>query len=89
MAQPASLPPPIGLLNTPTREIRLNAPPTFDGNRKKFSNFLQAVLLYTGLNCHIFNMNKLKIGFTLSFLTEKEAVQWREAGYEGTTRQGP
>ena len=63
----------------PTREIRLNAPPVFDGNRKKFENFLQAVLLYTGLNAHIFNTNELKIGFTLSFLTEKEAALWCEA----------
>ncbi len=37
------------------------------------------MLLYTSLNNHIFNINKLKIGFTLSFLTEKEAAQWREA----------
>ncbi len=35
--------------------------------------------MYTGLNGHIFNTNELKIGFTLSFLTEKEAAQWREA----------
>ncbi len=58
---------------------QLNAPPVFDGNQKKFNNFLQAVLLYTGLNNHIFNTNELKIGFTLSFLTEKEAAQWRKA----------
>ncbi len=63
----------------PTREIRLNAPPVFDGNRKKYDNFLQAVLLYTSLNSHIFNTDGLKIGFTLSFLTDKEAAQWREA----------
>ena len=57
----------------------MNTPPVFDGNRKKYNNFLQAVLLYTSLNGHIFNTNELKIGFTLSFLTEKEAAQWREA----------
>ncbi len=67
--------PPAGPINPPTREIWLNTPPTFDGNRKKYNNFLQAMLLYTGLNGHIFNT---KIGFTLSFLTEKEAAQWRE-----------
>ncbi len=85
MAQPGPPGPP-GLnvpagpvLVAPTREIRLNAPPVFDGNRKKFENFLQAVLLYTGLNAHIFNTNELEIGFTLSFLTKKEAAQWHEA----------
>ncbi len=63
----------------PTREIQLNAPPVFDGTRKKFTTFIQAVLLYTGINAHIFNTDKLQIGFTLSFLTEKEAAQWRES----------
>ncbi len=43
----------------PTREIRLNAPPVYDSNRKKYKNFIQAVLLYLGLNGHIFNTNKL------------------------------
>ncbi len=43
---------------------RLNALPVFDGNQKKFNNFLQAVSLYTSLNAHIFNTNELKIGFT-------------------------
>ncbi len=71
--------PPLIAAAPPTREIRLDAPPTFDGNQKKYNNFLQAILLYTGLNAHIFNTKKLKIGFTLSFLTEKEAAQWCEA----------
>ena len=78
---PASAPfplAPVGPFIPPTREIWLNAPPVFDRNRKN-DNFLQAVLLYTGLNSHIFNSDRLKIGFTLSFLTDKEAAQWREA----------
>ncbi len=37
------------------------------------------MLLYIGINAHIFNTDELKIGFTLSFLTEKEAAQWRES----------
>ena len=79
MAQAGQAGPPGPGPATPTREIQLNAPPVFDGSQKKYENFLQAVLLYTGLNAHIFNMNELKIGFTLSFLTKKEAAQWREA----------
>ena len=61
----------------PTREIRLNAPPVFDGTRKKFTTFLQAMLLYTGINAHIFNTDELKIKFAL--LTKKEAAQWCES----------
>ncbi len=72
----------------PTRELRLNPPPVFDGSRKKYENFLQAILLYTGLNQHIFNTDELKIGYTLSFLTEKEAAQWRESWVRRNTAAG-
>ncbi len=37
------------------------------------------MLLYTDINAHIFNTDELRIGFTLSFLTKKEAAQWRES----------
>ncbi len=90
MAQPGPLGPP-GLqvpAAPPTREIQLNAPPTFDGNRKKFNNFLQAVLLHISLNAHIFNTNELNIRFTLSFLTEKEAAQWRESWVQRNNAAG-
>jgi hypothetical protein len=61
------------------REIRLNVPPQFDGNRKKYTNFIQAVLLYLGINQHILTTNEQKIGFTLSYMTEKEASLWRDS----------
>ena len=61
-----------------TREIRLNPPTIFRGDRSKFKHFKQAVLLYLGLNQHIFQTNKQKIGFVLSYLAEKKAAQWRE-----------
>ena len=88
MAQAGQAGPPGPAPAAPTREIRLNAPSTFDGTRKKYENFLQAVLLYTGLNNHIFNTNELKIGFTLSFMTDKEAAQWREAWVRRNTTAG-
>ncbi len=37
------------------------------------------MLLYISINAHIFNTDELKIGFTLSFLTKKEAAQWRKS----------
>jgi hypothetical protein len=70
--------PPIAPL-APTREIQLNVPPQFDGNRKKYTNFIQAVLLYLGINQHILTTDEQKIGFTLSYMTEKEASLWQDA----------
>jgi hypothetical protein len=64
---------------TAMREIRLSVPPQFDGNRKKYTNFMQAVLLYIGINQHIFVTDEQKVGFTLSYMTEKEASLWRDA----------
>ncbi len=37
------------------------------------------MLLYTSINAHIFSTDELKIRFTLSFLTEKEAAQWHKS----------
>jgi len=62
-----------------TREIRLNPPTVFNGDRLKFKHFHQAVLLYLSINNHIFQTDEQKIAFVLSHLAEKEAAQWREA----------
>jgi hypothetical protein len=41
--------------------------------------------LYLGINRHIYHNNEKKIGFVLSYLNDKEAVQWREAWIERHT----
>ena len=74
-AQVAQAPP----MNPQTREIRLNPPTVFNGDRLKFKHFHQAVLLYLSINNHIFQTDEQKITFVLSYLAEKEAAQWREA----------
>ncbi len=75
MAQAGPAEPSRPQIPTTTREIWLNTPSIFDGTRKKFTPFIQAVLVYTSINAHIFNTDELRIGFTLFFLTEKEAAQ--------------
>jgi hypothetical protein len=72
-------PPPVAAPAPAAREIWLSVPPQFDGNCKKYINFIQAVLLYIGINNHIFANNDQKVGFTLSYMTEKEAVLWQDA----------
>jgi hypothetical protein len=63
----------------PSREIRMNLPSVFDGSRNKFKHFHQATLLYLSVNRHIFLTDEQKIAFTLSYLAEKEAAQWRDS----------
>ena len=66
----------------------MNMPPEFDGDRRKFKKFWQAVVLYLGVNRHIYNDDEAKIGFTLSYMNDKEAAQWREGWIAAHTRGG-
>jgi hypothetical protein len=66
----------------------MNLSPEFDGDRKKYKKFRQAVVLYLSVNRHIYDDDELKIGFILSYMNDKEAAQWREAWIEGNTRNG-
>jgi hypothetical protein len=70
------------------KEVRMNLPPEFDGDRKKYKKFRQAVMLYLSVNRHIYDDDELKIGFILSYMNDKEAAQWREAWIKGNTRTG-
>ena len=40
--------------------------------------FLQECLVYIDMNKEIYVTDKLKIGFVLSYMNEKEAKDWRE-----------
>jgi hypothetical protein len=68
------------------RELQINLPPSYDGNRKKFKTFQNAIVLYLGINRHIYHNDEKKIGFVLSYLNDKEAAQWCEAWIERNTR---
>ena len=70
------------------KEVRMNMPPEFDGDRKKYKKFRQAIVLYLAVNRHIYDTDEAKIGFTLSYLADKEAAQWREFWIENYTQGG-
>jgi len=70
------------------KEVRMNMPPEFDGDRKKYKKFRQAIVLYLGVNRHIYDDDEAKIGFTLSYMAEKEAAQWHESWIENHTQGG-
>jgi hypothetical protein len=56
------------------KELNLNKPKAFDGNRNNFKDFLQNVEVYMDVNHEIYNNNLRKIAFVLSFMTTGAAA---------------
>jgi hypothetical protein len=67
MAQPAN-----GL-----KELNLNKPNIFDGNREGFKKFLQDIEVYVDVNHETYNNNLRKIAFILSFMMTEAAATWK------------
>ena len=64
--------------STHLKEYGLNKPTPFSGDQTKVKAFLQECLVYINMNEDIYTMDKLKIGFVLSYMNEKEARDWQE-----------
>ena len=60
------------------KEYGLNKPTPFSGDQTKVKEFLQECLVYIDINEEIYMTDKLKIGFILSYMNEKEARDWQE-----------
>ena len=60
------------------KESGLNKLMPFSGDRTKIKVFLQECLVYIDMNKEIYIMDRLKIGFVLSYMNEKEARDWWE-----------
>ena len=75
--------------NTETKEVKLNLPKTFNGNRDKFRKFLQNVELHLAINKKIYDDDLKKIGFTLSFMTEGQAEAWADQFVEQCQAKNP
>ena len=63
---------------THAKEYGLNKPMPFSGNRTKIKAFLQECLVYINMNKEIYMTDRLKIGFVLLYMNEKEARDWQE-----------
>ena len=64
--------------NGNTKELGLNRPTSFTGDRQKVNTFLQECNLYLLMNRDIYTTDEAKIVFILSYMTDKEALQWKE-----------
>jgi hypothetical protein len=64
MAQPVNRP----------KDLNLNKPKAFNGNRDGFKEFLQNVKVYMDVNHKMYNKDLRKIVFVLSFMTTGSAA---------------
>jgi hypothetical protein len=60
------------------KEYGMNKPTAFTGDRMKIRWFLQDCLGYLDMNQSIYNTDRLKIGFILSYMNDGEAMNWKE-----------
>ena len=58
-------------------ELKLSPPKAFTGKRDEFDRFWQDVTLYLELNDEVYNTDKRKIAYTLSFMNEGDAESWK------------
>src|SRR5271155_3796010 len=61
------------------KELRINPPTHFTGNRDDLDNFMQDCTLYLTLNRAVYETDEKKIVFMLSYMTEGTARAWKEA----------
>jgi Domain of unknown function (DUF4939) len=60
-----------------TKELNLNKPEAFNGNRNNFKDFLQNIEVYMEVNHETYNSDLRKIAFVLSFMTAGAASTWK------------
>jgi hypothetical protein len=60
-----------------SKELNLNKPEPFDGNRGNFKKFLQNVEVYMNVNNETYNNNLRKIAFVLSFMASGSVATWK------------
>jgi Ty3 transposon capsid-like protein len=60
-----------------SKELDLNKPDTFNGDREGFKKFLQDVEVYMDVNHETYNNNLRKITFVLSFMMTGSAATWK------------
>jgi Domain of unknown function (DUF4939) len=60
-----------------SKELNLNKPDTFNGDREGFKKFLQDIEIYMDINHETYNNDLRKIAFILSFMMTGSAATWK------------
>ena len=74
-----------GTQNNGTKELGINKPTPFAGEQMKVNSFIQECNIYLMVNQNIYSTEEAKITFILSYLTDKEALQWKEQYVDSIT----
>ena len=72
-----------------TKEIALNKPDSFNGDREKFKEFLQSVEVYMDVNHEVYRSDLIKIAFILSFMNSGLAATWKYQFIDEKLKQPP
>ena len=78
-SSPPTPPPPPPAPMPSFKEIKMNAPTPFTGDRTKLNDFLMEVEMYMKINEEIYNTDTKKIIFTLSYMKEGTAGPWKHS----------
>ena len=62
----------------PAKEIKLRTPTPYNGDRDKLDDFLMEVEMYIQINDEIYDSDKKKIIFALSYMKEGTAALWKQ-----------
>ena len=65
-------------LETSMKEAKFNVPKPFSGKRGDLKKFLQTCRMYLQTNSEMYNTDERKVVFTLSFMTEGDAANWKD-----------
>ena len=65
-------------MTTTAKEIKLGTPTPYDGNRDNLDDFLMEVEMYIQINDKIYDTDKKKIIFALSYMKEGTAGPWKQ-----------
>ena len=60
------------------REVKMNYPKTFTGNRNETKRFMQDCDLYLTINDKIYDTDMKKIGFVTALMNDGDAASWKE-----------
>jgi hypothetical protein len=66
------------IITEKAKEYGMNKLTPFTGDRTKIRQFLQNCLGYLEMNQEIYQTDRLKIGFILSYMNDGEAANWKE-----------
>ena len=59
------------------KEIALNKPDPFNGDREKFKEYLQSVEVYMDVNYEVYRTNLIEITFVMLFMNSRPATTWK------------